>query len=201
VAPLPNEAAVGRVSPDAGRPAAAGQKATDIQQRRARGASSGDFMPTMPSDLQPDQRPDTTFAAAFGKADAAIFERLLQLGIKAWGLYPKIPELRRGHIINGLRGEMAWALATLDPERVAIQETPEWMHRCVAAVAEMSGPPDNERFAQEMVETLTERAHGRVQALIRGLPYEGRYTGSNRWRSAACSVRRRSRRTIAAWDR
>ena len=43
----------------------------------------------------------------------------------------------------------------------------------VAATAEMSGRADSERFAQEMVETITERAHGRVQALIRGIPYAG----------------------------
>jgi hypothetical protein len=43
----------------------------------------------------------------------------------------------------------------------------------VAATAEMSGRPDSARFSQEMVETITERAHGRVQALIRGVPYAG----------------------------
>lgn len=43
----------------------------------------------------------------------------------------------------------------------------------VAAATQMSGTPDNSRFAQEMVETITERAHGRVQALIRGVPYAG----------------------------
>lgn len=43
----------------------------------------------------------------------------------------------------------------------------------VAAAAQMGGDPDNGRFAQEMVETITERAHGRVQALIRGVPYAG----------------------------
>lgn len=43
----------------------------------------------------------------------------------------------------------------------------------VAATAEMSGRQDREMFAQEMVEAITERAHGRVQALMRGLPYAG----------------------------
>lgn len=40
----------------------------------------------------------------------------------------------------------------------------------VAACAQMCGEPDHARFAQEMVETITERAHGRVQALILGVP-------------------------------
>lgn len=43
----------------------------------------------------------------------------------------------------------------------------------VAACAEMGGSPDNSRFAQEIVDTMTQHAHLRVQALIRGQPYAG----------------------------
>ena len=43
----------------------------------------------------------------------------------------------------------------------------------VVAAAKMTGSPNPEAFAQEMIETITERAHSRVQALLRGVPYAG----------------------------
>lgn len=49
----------------------------------------------------------------------------------------------------------------------------------VSACAKMASPPspgvppNREAFAREMVETITERAHSRVQALLRGVPYDG----------------------------
>lgn len=43
----------------------------------------------------------------------------------------------------------------------------------VAACVEMAGRPDHAQFATELVETITERAHQRVTALILGVPYEG----------------------------
>jgi predicted DsbA family dithiol-disulfide isomerase len=37
----------------------------------------------------------------------------------------------------------------------------------VASAAEQSGTPDRARFAQEIIEAITERAHQRVQAYLR----------------------------------
>jgi hypothetical protein len=43
----------------------------------------------------------------------------------------------------------------------------------VSAAAQMAGNGDPHRFAQEMIDLITERAHGRVQTLLRGQPYAG----------------------------
>ena len=41
----------------------------------------------------------------------------------------------------------------------------------VVAAAEQSLCQDKPRFAQEMIETITERAHNRAQAMLRGVPF------------------------------
>lgn len=43
----------------------------------------------------------------------------------------------------------------------------------VSCAAEMSGAPDKERWSAEIIDTMTERAHARVVALLRGMPYNG----------------------------
>lgn len=43
----------------------------------------------------------------------------------------------------------------------------------IAASAELSGTPDRQRFASDMIDTMTERANNRVVALFLGVPYEG----------------------------
>lgn len=42
----------------------------------------------------------------------------------------------------------------------------------VSCCAEMSDFPDKERFSTEIIEAMTEQAHKRVIALLRGVPYE-----------------------------
>jgi hypothetical protein len=43
----------------------------------------------------------------------------------------------------------------------------------VCATAELSGTPNRVQWVTEMVNIMTERAHGRAIAMIEGVPYEG----------------------------
>jgi hypothetical protein len=43
----------------------------------------------------------------------------------------------------------------------------------VAAIIQMTEPSDGRRLATELVDVLTERAHARVTAMLKGVPYEG----------------------------
>lgn len=66
---------------------------------------------------------------------------------------------------EGAAAGLAWADIAISCETaVAI---------AVAACVEMAGKPDHAQFASELVETITERAHQRVTALILGVPYAG----------------------------
>ena len=43
----------------------------------------------------------------------------------------------------------------------------------VLAIVRLSGDQQPERFAAELIDTMTEHAHRRVLAMLRGVPYDG----------------------------
>lgn len=68
-------------------------------------------------------------------------------------------------LVQGTEAGLSWADIVISCETaVAI---------IVSACAELSGSPDPQRFATEIIDVMAERAHGRITAMLRGIPYEG----------------------------
>lgn len=66
---------------------------------------------------------------------------------------------------KGQAAGLSWADITISCETV--------LAIVVTVTGRMANTPDDLRWAQEMIEDITERAHSRASALIRGVPYEG----------------------------